>query len=319
MWLWLAAAHAEPVGHWHPDDLAPRSTVFRDTSLRLQEPFTDRSNDTERLAVALRQYREALDLLGTRAPEVERERLEALEKTFGRERAALDAFANTIITDYDLVYMAAVQRALAAHGGEIEECEDQQPVGPAMPGMPSRTQKNPDCHGPELNGSLAQSVDSDPELKAALDEILSRPWPTITIAVQQAAPVGGGDRYLLVRDLFVAGAKATLKAIDQEDDDARMKIEAAIEGGASVEELKRLEPEAAKIEAQTAEKRATLADNVLTTASARIAKRWVGEAGTGWCANPVLLGGCTGQNATSELVSRLLDDRKVAKALAAAK
>jgi hypothetical protein len=315
MWVWFAAAQAEPIGHWHPDDLAPRSTVFRSSSEKLQEPFGARSSTLEQLATALREYREGLDLLGASASAAERERLDQLEKAFERQRVTLQTFADELVADYDEAFMAAVKRALATHGGEIEECPDQVADGPSIPGLPSRARKNPDCHGPDLNVSLATTVDSDSELTASLSEILSRPWPAVALERAPQATVGGTDRWMLVRDLFVAGAREELKAIDQEDDQARMRIEAAIEGGASTEELKKLEPEVQRIEAETAARRAALAGPVLAVVDTRIAKKWAGEASTGWCAQPVLLGGCAGKDATKELVSRLLDDPKVDKAL----
>jgi hypothetical protein len=318
MWVWFAAALAEPIGHWHPDDLAPRSTVFRSSSEKLQEPFGARSTSLEQLALALREYREGLDLLGASASAAERDRLDQLEKDFERQRVVLQTFADELVADYDEAFMAAVQRALTTHGGEIEECLDKIADGPAIPGMTAREKKNPDCHGPDLNSSLATTVDSDPELTASLTEILARPWPAVALEHAPQAPVGGTERWLLVRELFVAGTREELKAIDQEDDQARMRIEAAIEQGASVEALKKLEPEVQRIEAETAARRAALAGPVLTVANQRMAKKWVGEASTGWCAQPVLLGGCTGKDSSKELVSRLIDDPKVAKALAKA-
>jgi hypothetical protein len=318
MWVWFAVAQAEPIGHWHPDDLAPRSTVFRTSSEKLQEPFGARSSALEQLARALREYREGLDLLGASASQAERERLDQLEKEFERQRVTLQTFADELVADYDEAFMASVERALGAAGGEVEECPDQIADGPSIPGIPGRSKKNPDCHGPELNGSLAATVDSDSELTASLGEILSRPWPAVELERTAQAPVGGTERWILVRDLFAAGTREELKAIDQEDDQARLRIEAAIEEGASVAELKKLEPEVQRIEAQTAARRSALAAPVLAAVDKRVAKKWAGEPSTGWCAQPVLLGGCAGQDATKELVSRLLDDPKIAKALAKA-
>lgn len=319
MWLWSMIARAEPSAHWHPDDLAPLSSVFLSTSERLQQPFGEREADLGRLATALRQYREALDLLGDAATAEERSRLDALEKDFAKQRTILSQFADQVVTDYDTAFMTAVQRALLARGGEIEECPDEIAEGPAMPGMAGRTKKNTACHGPSINADLAQTVDSDPSLKASLDEILARSWPSVSIPSRPQAPVPESDRYLSVSALFAAGARDRLTAIDREDDNARLKIEAALEDGASAAEIKALEAEANQIEAATAAKRAALASGVLSVMRARIDKKWISEPSTGLCANPALLGGCTGEDASKELVSRLMQDKKVLKAFAAAK
>jgi hypothetical protein len=313
MWTWLVAtALAAPVGFWHPDDLAPRSELFVSSSERLQQPFEDRSGQAESLANALREYREGLDLLGDRAPAAERDRLEALEKEFQRQHAVLQDFADRLVADYDQAFTTAVERAVKAKG-EVVECQATIRSGPALPGVPSREQKNPDCQGEDLNAALAATVDADAALKAAVEEVLARPWPELGLASEAQAPVGGGERWIAVRDLLLAGARPKLQQIEAADDEARMKIDAAIEGGATVEELKALEPEAERIEQETAAKRAALAAPVLAAAEGRMAKKWAGEPATGWCANPVALGGCTGEDASRVLVARLLEDKKVAK------
>jgi hypothetical protein len=184
--------------------------------------------------------------------------------------------------------------------------------------MPTHRTPNPDCQGEDLNAALAAAVDADAALEATITEILGRPWPEIGLDAAPQAPVGGDARWIEVRDLMMAGARSALQRIDQRDDDARGKIEAAIEQGGSVEELRRLTPEADRIEAETAAARAALAAPILAVAEARMAKKWGGEPATGWCANPGPLGGCTGEDASRALVSRLLEDSKVARALAAA-
>lgn len=313
MWFWLAAAHAAPVGYWHPDDLGPLSNRFVDTSEKLRGPFEARSASAEQLAAALREYQEALDLLGSRAPAAERERLEGLQHEFQRQHAVLQQFADELIADYDTVFMSAVERAVVARG-EVVQCAAELRQGPSLPGVPSRTVPNPECTGENLNASLASTVDADPALEAGLADILSRPWPTLALESAQQAPIGGGERWLSVRDLMVAGVRDRLRAIDLHDDEARDRIDAAIESGASTEALKALGPEADRIDAETAAARAALAAPILAAAEKRMAKKWAAEPATGWCANPVPLGACTGTDASRELVGRLVDDKKVKQA-----
>jgi hypothetical protein len=239
--------------------------------------------------------------------------LDALQHEFQRQHAVLQQFADELITDYDTVFMAAVERAVVARG-EVEQCVSAIKKGPDLPGVPSRATPNPDCKGENLNASLASTVDTDAVLQAALTEILARPWPTLGLEREPQEPVGGTDRWLSVRDLFVAGARDALHEIEIRDDEARGRIEAAIESGASTEELKKLGPEADRIEAETAAARAALAAPVIAAVEKLMAKRWASEPATGWCANPVLLGGCAGQDQSRDLVGRLIDEKKVKKA-----
>ncbi|MCB9684494.1 MAG: hypothetical protein H6738_05200 [Alphaproteobacteria bacterium] len=321
-WMVVAAAWAGgaarpgPVGFWHPDDLAPVSKRFVSSSERLQEPFGVREGEADRVAAALRQYREALDLLGSQAPAAERERLEKLQTAFQREHAVLQAFADRVIEDYDTAFVAAVQRAVEGVDGEVMECEARvmpASTGPRIPGMKPQSEPNPDCVGEDLNAKLAAVVDADPELAAAIEEILGRKWPVLTVAAEPQAPIGSGERWLRVRDLMVAGAQGPLRAIDRADDEARLRFEAAIEDGATPEQLAALEPEAQKVTDETAAARAALAAPVLE-AAAKAMSKWKGEAPAAWCANPEVLGGCTGTDASRELVGRLVDDKRVQKA-----
>lgn len=312
---WAAPKAQGPVGFWHPDDLAPLSQRFVSSSEKLQEPFGLRQNDADRLAGALRQYREALDLLGPAAPAAERERLERMEHTFQREHAVLQAFADQVVDDYDAAFMAAVERAVTGLGGEVRQCEAEVVTatsGPRIPGMKPASQPNPDCVGENLNARLAAVVDADPALTAAIDQILARSWPSLTVDAEPQAPIGPSGRWLWVRDLMVAGARDALTAIDRADDDARAKFEASVEEGASPEALAALAPEARKVTEQTAAARAALAAPVLEAAAGAMS-RWKGESPAGWCANPALFGGCTGDNQSRDLVGRLVDDKKVQK------
>ena len=312
MWQALvSAAVAAPVGYWHPADLAPRSKLFVTASETLQTTYGDRERAITSLSAALRQYRTALDLLGDRAPAAEQERLEGLERDYQRQYAVVQAFADDLIGGFDGAFQAAVDKAVAAAGGAVE-CEAMIASGARIPGMPARTAPNPACQGDDLNAALAAAVDADPALKTAIDEVLARPWPPMALPPEPQAPVGGGERWLSVHDLMMAGARDALQAIELRDDEARDAIEAKLEQGATTEELKALEPEAQRIEAETAKARADLAAPVLAAAGAAMAK-WKGESATGWCANPAALGGCSGADASRDLVGRLVDDKKVAK------
>ncbi len=152
--LLAPAALAEPVGFYPPEHIAPRSELSAEASANLSGPFEQRAAALEQLAVALRHYREALDLLGDRVPQAERERLEAIEKSFHRQEAELQAFADALVGDFDGAMRGAMERAAASYG-EAMRCQGQIAAGPRVPGMPVKTQKNPECQGRDLNADIA--------------------------------------------------------------------------------------------------------------------------------------------------------------------
>ncbi len=312
--LWMAAATAGPTGHYHPDEIAMASERFLSASERLQQPFQAQSRAAQSGASALRQLEAALDLLGERAPASEVERYDALKHDYNRQFAVLQQFADEVVSDFDDAFTAGMERAIVEWGGEAIECRSEIASGPRVPGMSVRTQPNPDCAGEALSAQLATVLDGDTSLGAQVDAILSRTWPEVTLPSEPQAPIGAGDRWVSVLDLMTAGARDALLQIDNVDDQARVSLEARIEQGASTEELKTLTAEADRISAQTTESRQALAAPVLAVAEVLLQK-WAskGDPTTAWCANPSAFGGCSGTDASRELVGRLIDDKKLAK------
>ena len=315
MILLLCATLAQAGGYYFPEDLARDSKVFGHASDVAGKAFEDHDNRSQQLADALKAYGLALDLLGTRAPQAERDRFIDLNKTFNRQFAVLQAFANDATDRFDKAFEDSLARALKSEPGAVE-CQGQIPAGRALPGMPAPTAKNPACKGDDLNMKIAGIMDADPALKAAVDAVLKDPWPSVDLATVAEAPVGGGDRSVRVDLLVQAVAKNALATIDAADADARLPLESDVEEHASKEQLAKDVVTSKQIDATTAAKRAALAGPILD-ASGDVAAKWTkkGEPTTGWCANPTVLGGCTGTDATKDLVPRLAAEKKVQAAV----
>ncbi len=314
MWLFalVVTAVAGPTGYYHPFDLGQTSVLFREASNGAMGGMEEQSRNSVLMSRSLQNYQQSLDLLGDRAPAAERERLDKIEAAFNRDFAVLQAFADTVIEDVDTEFKAAVERAIATLEATAVECEREIQDGPQVPGMRARMKPNPECKGEDLNEKLAEVLDADPALKAAVGEITAMQWPKITVPADAVDPIGG-PRHIHTREFFMAGARDAMIAIDRADDEARLVFEAAIEEG---EDLSAYVGAAKKVTAETAAKRAALAAPVMEAADGVLAK-WVGkgEKPTGWCANPEALGGCNGKDATKELTERLLGEKKVEKAL----
>lgn len=310
--LTLATATAAD-GFYHPGDVAAASTRFAEAQGQLLAPLEARQATARQLSTALRSYREGLDALGTAAPADQVARLEALEQTYLRRFEALQQFADGLVGDFDDAFTAALDRATG--GADLQVCAAEIAVGPKVPGMGGRTQANPACQGEARNTALAAAIDADPALAEALPGILGRPWPELALDVAPQPPVGAGERHVHLQALLEAGAGKALRTIDRDDDDARMAIEAELEDGADADELRALTATGEGIAAQTAARRAALAAPIVEAADKALAKWGAKEGATAWCVQPAPLGGCSGTDATAELVPRLVADKKVAKAL----
>lgn len=298
-------------GFYHPEDISASSELMARASEGLTTRFDERAQALRRVAVALQDYRVALDLLGSRAPAAERSRLVTLEKQYHREEAVLQAFADEIIDDFDTVMVTGMEAALGRHPG-AERCQAEIEVpGPRVPGMRARTKPNPECEGENLNTGIAAAMDGDSDLGRDVDEILALEWPAVTVDEQAQAPVGEGpERWVGVAALARATAKPSLAEIDREDDLMRLEIDAALEGDEP--DLEALKVRVAEIERTTSAARARVGAAVLGAAEARLAKQKKSPV-TGWCANPAALGGCTGPDATREVATSLQADRKFGK------
>lgn len=305
------ASAAEP-GFYHPDSIAAQSATYKKAAEGAGETFRTREARAQAVGAALEEYRISLDLLGDRAPAAEREYLANQQKRFNRERAVLEAFASAMLEDFDAQFVAAMKRATPA-GAVV--CTPTVASGPKMPGLPTKVEKNPACRGPDLSADIAKKMDADATLAKAVNEILTLTWPEVTVQPEPAPATGGATVWIPVSSLHKP-LRRGLTTIQREDDEARAPFEAALEDGASKEQLASLVSQARAVDAATAAKRAALASPVLT-ASERVFARWAKKGDpVGWCARPALLGACTGTAQTSDKIQALYQDKKVATALA---
>lgn len=303
------AALAGPTGHYHPTELIGQSQQYARASASAGAAFQDVEGKAGRMARALLAYEESLYLLGGRAPEAAWEDFRATKKRFNRQKAVVDAFATTMMEDFDATFGAALERAAATFPGAAQ-CLTEVPVGRALPGMPRRTEKNPDCTGDDLNGEVAAAMDADPELVAAVDEILALEWPPLDVPAEPMPAVGDGP-WIPVSPWFRAAMGPTLTAIDRADERERMRFEAALEQNTSKEDLRALAEEARALTESTGRAKAEAAAPVLKALD-RLAKKKQPHA---WCVRPEALGGCAGEALGSSEQAALREDRRVERAL----
>lgn len=313
--LTLLCTTASAAGFYHPDDIAAESALFARAQREAGTVYGEREERSMALAAALRSYEEALDLLGPDAPAAERARLDALDRVFRREVSVLQRFTSESLDGFESAFVSAMQRAIG--GQALVECHASQTArGPRMtPRFGGAGPEPVQCEGEDANQRLARAMDADPVLKAELDQILTRPWPELTLDVVPQAPVAASAAAVVpVLPFFRTGAREALAEITSADEDARLDFQAAIEDGASPEKLASFRAEADRITATTAAQRAAVAAIVRAPVEklwAKLAKK--GQA-LGWCAQPELLGGCTAPVASAELITSVQTHPTVSRA-----
>lgn len=300
-------------GYYDTNAIAAASETFTNANT-MQTTYADVSGRSAAIADALNDYQVALDLLGDAAPEGEQQHLDQLKAEFAREQATLQAFVGDLIDAFDRTFVGSMERAIAAHDGVVVECEGRVAVGRQLPGMPSRTEANPECQGEDLNATIAATMDADPTLAPAVDALMEQEWPTLTI-LEEARPATGGAAAVPVLPFAERVMTDTLRRIDRADDDARLPVEAALEDGTDPSETERLRQQVVAIEEQISGLRSEAFAPVGAAATKRFDKA-VKKGGpqVGWCANPAFFGGCTIPTVDYAAWRTVADHNKVRKA-----
>lgn len=309
-WL-LFVSSAFAGGYFHPNDIAAESQRFRSASEQLVEPVDQAQLQAKAWARSLVDYEEALDLWGSEGSTSEREQLRVLRAQFAAQFDVLQQFTDTFVTDFDILFSDAMAGQLAAHPDAVQ-CERSLAAGPRMPGLPARVVANPDCLGDDLNPTLAAGIDQDAALQSALDNLLKRTWPAITLDTSPVTLPDDPTRWIAVGPLAHAVLSPTLRQIDKADLMARSALELELHDQMTAEEDLALSARTRTLNASTAQQRHDSFAPVRAAVD-KLSDRWTakGEPTTGWCLRPVKLGGCAGENVTDALWVRLQEERSI--------
>lgn len=304
--IWITTALA---GFYHPIDVAAGSRAYDEAAAETSGRASALQRQARSYAIALNDYEEALDLLGPRADPSERATHASLTKAYNRQLAVLQVEIDELVAGFDTAFGDALTRALQAHPGAVR-CEKTVASGPSLPGMPGRRVANPACTGDDVNQALADAMDRDAALRLALTDLFERRLSAFDLPAEPA-PLAA-ESWIGVAPLFQAASRDALRTLRRSDEEARLEIEAAMEEGATPEQLAALRPKAAAITAATAAARAEAFAPALERADKVLAKKLPGA---GWCARPELLGGCSGEDVTKAGAALLSKDAKFGRLL----
>jgi len=301
-------------GFYHPNDTAQHSDLFKTASEVAGTQATRLETHASGIAVALNRYEEALDYLPIQ-PEHQTYFL-ATRTTFNREFAVASAFVHTMLDDFDNEFTTALRAALVKEP-ELTICVAQRPVGGrTLPGIRPRLEANPECKGTNTNKTLASHMDSDTGLQTAIKEILDLKWPQVSRPETAQAPSGEGSIWIDALAFFEQLDRSTTRRIQKEDAVARDDVLLEEEDSKNPKAREEALQQSRAISKATRSKRTAFAAPILEairTYNDKAAKK--GLPTYALCPTPMMLGGCTGPQASKEQLNVILTDKRIQKAL----
>jgi len=350
LWLLVPTVALGQEAYFSMGRLQAQSRLFGEVSAASQK----NNERTQREVVGTGQ---ALDDLGDalvaaravtgQAPQLLEGRRAALAEQFGADWTALNAFVDRLVTDTDRAFTEALARHVTAveerEGVALATCEPPQGVlGMAM--------GQSECAGKDFTDWLVESIDADPTLAEVVQDVSSRPWPSVRAERVLVAPVAVDDGAQLAdsapafslqevyRDceafepvlLAVEGAYRAASRDLQRAQEAHETNRYLFAG--SLESLEDDEQQARAAELDADLQRLRAASEQLTqwrtrTTAAALQLVWeqvaeresavrkeLGVDAVGVCLQPADLGGCTGPVVSDDVAAWLASHKKVVKA-----
>jgi len=187
--LFLALPALAGEAYFSMGKLQGKSRLFGRVSEASQENNDRAQREVVTTGKALDAFGDALVAAELRAgdrPAAASERHGALTARFDLDWKALNGFVDQLVMDTDKAFVEALQRQVAVleerEGLTLGTCEPPQGVlGMAM--------GESDCAGTDYTAHLVALMDEDAALEAAVDDVVSRPWPSMRPERTPLAPV----------------------------------------------------------------------------------------------------------------------------------
>jgi hypothetical protein len=301
-----AAASGGAPAYYHPDAVAKDSAVFAHVAESMGPSFEDRQGRISAVGAALGDLELGVGLLGAAAPPALTDWSLSTRRRVVGETLRLQKHVDLLQDDYARVFGAAVDRALPVVGKAytVTVCGASGVI--AMMGHTT-------CTGTDLNGPLAAAIDADAGLKKELADIASVEWPSFDVptAVEPVVALTGTTRW-------VSGGAVARALIGPRVTARQGTLESALDALLPDEPTK---DDLAKAQALKDAYLVSLGKDgdalrTAITASLTRGEKKGGPAAVAWCANPVELGGCAGEDATRDVLTALQADKKLLKEIA---
>ncbi len=291
-----------------PDQVASTSELFMELASEMGPWYEDLQNQMTRTSLALEGLDRATLLVGDRADPSLGLYAQGLRKQAAHQYLQVQRFADLLAEDSEATFGAALERALANLGVDAKPCTAQRDsmMGP-MRGMGGANS----CEGEDVSQQLAQRMDQDKALQAAVAEIKGLDWPSFVVegSPQEVIFLTGTARYISLDAAAEAFIANRLDVLERELEDQLAPLEDRLKEGE--EGGKEALAEAAAFRAAYEVAVAAEGDRLLSALLRGLKK----EADVGVCTNPKALGGCEGTDATASLLPMLKTHNKVLKAL----
>ena len=277
--------------YYHFDSIALKSKGFMEASrisMDRSQTLTENLENQKRLSKKLRETSSMLSSLELSKWDL------VISGAYEKNAITSQDFLNTFVTDYSGHYEKHTAIYLKDHPSAVS-CKPS-PFGNS-------------CKGTDISPSIAQKLDANEELKAGIDDVMARTWPTPTLPSRQFPTIElTGTEHFISLDVFsqsLFGKKIANhhKWYEQQ----YQKIDTKTEEG----------KKAANSLYQEFENRLQQDKNTIEKAlKALIKKRKKKDPrylSLGYCGNPIELGGCAGKDITQEVLKELVEYKKSKK------
>jgi len=308
-WLWtIPLAAASSVGWYHPDAVASQSVLFKQLSDGLMPRFEQLERDLALTGAPLIELDRAVLILGERAPALVTTYADGLRKRAAHARLQSQGLVDAVQDDSRTTFEAALERAKVTVSMP-ETAELCQPLtGIAALNAGARSAKS--CDGDSWNERLVEALDKDPKLVSEVEEILGVPWPSFELKgeVVPTLPFTGDEAYIAVG----AVANAFLEpALDDLREDLGADLEGLLDDPDAVGQERRL-TKAQALREDYEQDVARIGTGFLVAVETELNKRKVHVR---LCPNPAALGGCDGEDRTTDVIQTLEKSRRFLKSI----
>lgn len=295
--------------HYDPDQVAAGSELFVELAGLMAPWYENLQNQMTRTSLALEGLDAATSLAGAQAEPALGEYALGLRRQAAHQYLQVQRFADVLAEDTEQTFGAALERSLTALGVQAEPC--QASSGVSMGPMRGMGSGGTDCPGDDVSRELSAQMDQDPALRAAVGEIKGLDWPGFVVegTPQPVIPLTGSARYVALDAAARALIQDRLDDLERALEDQLAPLESSLTEGADggTEALAQAQAFRADYDAALAAEGERL--------MAALTKGLKKDPDVGVCANPAVLGGCTGTDVSGELLPLLVADKKVLKAL----